>query len=313
MEIAACRADRLIAWKSEAPPPGGASASSACYQSAIVFARLLAALLLAGFLPALHDGSAGPEQSEARSATGRPGLGSEEARPAAARRAEARPAAGRPEAERAQSLAGSKRWKPKPRLAAGLRFSTLSTCLRGMVPISPARAWRIVGHGHRHGTAAVSPLRRSAGRSGVRFHPRRNHRVALLGARLAHSRAPASQPVPDPGDRGGRRRDDVRGGDAAVRRAGRDPGAADRRARLPLPPAADRRLGGELHRGRRRRAGRALRRGAEAAEGAGRRSGSAARRRAGDEAAFGAVRRSQSRKASSPARASGWPCAACSR
>ena len=56
-------------------------------------------------------------------------------------------------------------------------------------------------------------------------------------ARLADPRAPAPQPVPDPADRARRRRDDLRGGDASVRGAGRDPGAADHRARLPLSAA----------------------------------------------------------------------------
>ena len=51
------------------------------------------------------------------------------------------------------------------------------------VSSSPA-ARLCLRHGHGDGTAAVSSLRRSAGRPGVRLHPCRNHRVALLGARL---------------------------------------------------------------------------------------------------------------------------------
>ena len=131
----------------------------------------------------------------------------------------------------------------------------------------------------RYRPAAVSSLRRSAGRSGVRLHPRRDDLVALLGARLDHPRASPSQPVPDSGDRAGRRRDDLRGGDARLRRALRHPGAGDGRARLPFPAARDRRLGRQLHRGRRRTAGRALGRGAGAAARARRRAGGAARRR----------------------------------
>ncbi len=65
----------------------------------------------------------------------------------------------------------------------------------------------------------------------------------------------------------------------AVRRAVRDPGAADHRARLSLPPGRHRRLGDELHRGRRRGDRRPPRRSAGAPQGAGGRSGGAAGRR----------------------------------
>ena len=168
-------------------------------------------------------------------------------------------------------------------------------------------------HGHGHGTAAVSSLRRSAGRSGVRLHPRRDHRVALVGARLADPRPSPSQSVPDPADRARRRRDDVRGRDLALCRARRDPGAADHGAWLSLPSRGHRRLGGELHRGRGRGARRALRRGAQAAQGARRRAGDPARPR---EPRSSGCRRCApicTRKASSRARAFAWRCAGCWR
>ena len=127
--------------------------------------------------------------------------------------------------------------------------------------------------------AAVSSLRRSAGRSGVRLHPYRDDLVALVDSRLDDPRAPPPQPVPDPPDRAGRRRDDVRGRDASVRGAVRDPGAADRRARFSLPSRRDRRLGDELHRRCRGSDRRSPRRSAGAPEDAGVRSGGAAGRR----------------------------------
>ncbi len=120
--------------------------------------------------------------------------------------------------------------------------------------------------------SAVPPLRRSAGRFRIRLHPYRDHSLALLGARLDHPRPPPPQPVPGAADRAGRRRDELRDRDRAVRGAGGDPGAGHHRARLPLQAAGHQRLGGELHRGRRRRARRPVGRGAGAAEGAGRRS-----------------------------------------
>ena len=105
-------------------------------------------------------------------------------------------------------------------------------------------------HGHRR-PAAVSSLRRSAGRSGVRLHPYRDDRVALVGARLDDPRAPPSQPVPDSADRARRRRDDLRGGDASPsRRPPRSWCRRPPRTASASMPRGHRRLGGELHRGR---------------------------------------------------------------
>ncbi len=98
-----------------------------------------------------------------------------------------------------------------------------------------------------------------------------------------------------------------------LRRAGRDPGAADHRARLPLSSRGHRRLGGELHRGRGRGARRTLRRGAEAAEGAGRRAGDSARRAPPRSSGCRRSAPNCTRRAFWRARAFAWRCAACWR
>ena len=157
-----------------------------------------------------------------------------------------------------------------------------------------ALAWRAASHMLTHygfvHAPAVSSLRRSAGRFRFRLHPYRNHRLALLGARLDDPRAPPPQPVPDPADREGRRRNELRDRHRAVFGADGDPGAGHHRARLPLHAASHRRMGGELHRGRRRRARRPIGRGAGAAQSGGGRSAGAAHGRNGSQASFHAVR-----------------------
>ncbi len=144
-------------------------------------------------------------------------------------------------------------------------------------------------HGFVH-APAISSLRRSAGRFRFRLHPYRNHRLALLGARLDNPRAPPPQPVPDPVDREGRRRNELRDRDRGIFGAGGDPGAGHHRARLPLHATSHRRMGGELHRGRRRRARRPIGRGAGAAQDGGGRSAGAAGGRGGSQAPGRAVR-----------------------
>src|SRR5439155_20568461 len=61
----------------------------------------------------------------------------------------------------------------------------LSPGHRRRVCIALARAYAR-GHAVRARTAVVSSLRRSAGRSGIRFRSRRDHRLALRAARLDH-------------------------------------------------------------------------------------------------------------------------------
>ena len=171
-------------------------------------------------------------------------------------------------------------------------------------------SWR---HGHGDGTAAVSSLWRSAGRSGVRLHPCRDH----------------CRPAPQSHDwliRAHRHRNLFqillieRGGgemtfEAAsldVRRACRDPGAADDGAWLSLSCRGHRRLGGELHRGRCRalgeRSGEALKRlKALAAEPVIPLGHAAEIKRLSGSAPI------STRKASWRARASAWRCADCWR
>ena len=130
--------------------------------------------------------------------------------------------------------------RARPRQPAGpLPFELMCTtrALRRSDRLQRAGAGLCLRHGHRHRAAAVSPLRRSAGRSGIRLHPHRNDLVALVDSRLDDPRASPSQSLPDPADRAGRRRDDVRSVGRAVRGAVRDPGAADHRARLSFPSA----------------------------------------------------------------------------
>src|SRR5258706_320262 len=124
--------------------------------------------------------------------------------------------------------------------------------------------------------APVPPLRRSAGRSGVRLRSHRNHLFALLHPRLDDPGASPSQSVSDPVDCPRRRRDDVRDPGDPFRGAGRHHRTGHRRAWLPFPPGDDRGLGGNFHRRCRARTGRALRRGDLGAARARRRSGGAA-------------------------------------
>ena len=178
-------------------------------------------------------------------------------------------------------------------------------CLEAVGP-SPAlflcmRTGLLFRHGHSDVAAAVSSLRRTAGGSGLRFHPCRDHRLALVDPRLDHSRAPPRQSVSNPFDRAGRRRDDVRSRHSSIRGAVRDPAAADDGAWLSLQSRGHRWLGDQFHARHGAGVRRPQRRSARALESAGGGAGGAAFQRrpaaaaldAGGRAARGALPRAR--------------------
>ena len=133
--------------------------------------------------------------------------------------------------------------------------------LRGLPRFSPPADWPIV--------SAWAPLRcrcfiSTAIRLTIRrstsstSKPSRRVRRSTTGSSARIATATCSNPA----DRAGRRRHDVRSRCRAVRRALRDPGAGDGRARFPLSARCDQRLGDDLHGGCRGRHGRPARRSA---------------------------------------------------
>ena len=138
------------------------------------------------------------------------------------RRAKARPAAGRQVSRARTANAPQHDDTEAPPQGGVFRLGGID-CVglaRGLAYAWPAMASSTLPLFHLYGDPPDD--------SGFRLHSYRDHRLALLGARLDDPRASPPQPVSDPADREGRRRDDLRDRDRAVRGAGGDPGAGRR-------------------------------------------------------------------------------------